>query len=73
MEPVTETVFSPAKVARLDNDYSLCIICQTKTTESLVVSPNVHEHVLLENLLHTVIDHTQKSVDDLEMSLGRNS
>jgi len=68
MEPVTETVFSPAKVARVDNDYSLCIICQTKTSEALVVSPTVHEHVL--DCVRELATYGDRSYPEISRRLG---
>jgi len=56
MESATKTVFPPEKVARVDTDYSLCIICQTKSAATLVQSPSAYEKILLwkcqQNTVH---------------------
>lgn len=53
MQNVAQSDVPNAKVARHDTDFSMCIICQKKSGQSLVEKPNAHQKVLKFMVEHT--------------------
>jgi len=48
LQPVIPAVpVPPAKVARLQTNYSLCIVCQKQTDDSVVTNPVSYEQLLI--------------------------
>ena len=68
MESTSDHDVSPAKVARRDMNYSLCIVCQSQTLEPLVQNP-----VIPENLLHCIRERAKygdQNYPDISRRLG---